>query len=170
MISTGKSDWPSVIELVSDSLALPLAAVLLAAPKPPRVEHSNHSNDTVKLPGVFDNESSSRISVLNGSHHTISDDHDTDTVLVLPDYKVVTEVARTKEGAEQLYRHSLDPTVTRIGNVFADLTLQSWVLPYACVILLCVYIFATVQSPSFDNIPQVHISVEIIDVVSQLSN
>lgn len=118
-------------------------------PKSAQPESTNGTNGTngeAKLPnGLFRSETSSRISILNGSHHTISDDHDTDTVLVLPDYKVVTEVARSKEGAKQLYQHSLDPSVTRIGKAFDGLILRSWVLPYSCVILLCAYYCSTLQ-------------------------
>lgn len=40
------------------------------------------------VPGVFNGSDSKRISILNGSHTTLADDHDQDTVLVFPDYTV----------------------------------------------------------------------------------
>ena len=40
---------------------------------------------------------------MNGSHLSSSDDPHKDTVLVLPDYKVVDDVDRNTEGAKALW-------------------------------------------------------------------
>jgi len=49
------------------------------------------------------------VAILNGSHDTLSNDHDHETVLVFPDYKVVAEVPRSLDGARELWRNSVNP-------------------------------------------------------------
>lgn len=91
--------------------------------------------------GVFDANPSKlkRVTVLNGSHRTVSDDHAKETVLVFPDWKVLTEVERTRAGAEALYEHSVSPSLPLFAPPPSEKAgpLKSWILPYACVILLC---------------------------------
>ncbi|CAL1700922.1 unnamed protein product [Somion occarium] len=137
VISTGNSDWPSHIESESGSLAAYLESAISSSPKltvPPITPGT--PSTAKKLPGVFDPLETSRITVLNGSHHTVCDDAK-ETVLVLPDYKVVAEVERTAEGAKDLYKAALDPAVGRIGRVWDGMTVKSWILPYSCVIMIC---------------------------------
>ncbi|KAK1228899.1 hypothetical protein PQX77_008057 [Marasmius sp. AFHP31] len=112
-----------------------------SAPPPPSV------------PGIFDSSDTSvtRLNVLNGSHHTLSDDKELETVLVFPDYLVVCEVPRTREGAQRLWDGWLDPRLDRGLRLERDdeegvkeedeINLRSWVLPYSCVILLCGLLF-----------------------------
>lgn len=61
-------------------------------------------------------------------------------MLVFPDYKVVKDVDRSQEGAELLWRMALDPSLNRAGRSGGG-DAKSWPLPYACVILLCEYLF-----------------------------
>lgn len=57
---------------------------------------------------------------------------------MFPDYKLVTEVERSKQGAAQLWRAAVSPAVGRAGEILGDESpIRSWVLPYSCVILLC---------------------------------
>ncbi|KAJ8086356.1 hypothetical protein PM082_005179 [Marasmius tenuissimus] len=67
------------------------------------------------VPGIFDSSDTSvtRLNVLNGSHHTLSDDKELETVLVFPDYLVVCEIPRTREGAQRLWDGWLDPHLGR---------------------------------------------------------
>ncbi|KAJ3488712.1 hypothetical protein NLI96_g2672 [Meripilus lineatus] len=89
-------------------------------------------------PGTFNTSTAKRISILNGSHHTVCDDVKRESVLVFPDYKLVTEVERSKQGAAQLWRAAVSPAVGRAGEILGDESpIRSWVLPYSCVILLC---------------------------------
>jgi hypothetical protein len=59
-----------------------------------------------------------------------------DTVLVFPDYKLVTNVERSKGGAEILYQAHLDQGLDRAG-ASVEGSIKSWTLPYHAVILLC---------------------------------
>jgi Sucrase/ferredoxin-like len=77
------------------------------------------------------------VSILNGSHDTLSKNYDYETVLVFPDYKVVTEVPRSLDGARQLWRNSVNPSVSRPGSTSEVSKIKSWVIPYTCVILIC---------------------------------
>ncbi len=87
--------------------------------------------------GVFNATDSKRISILNGSHNTLCHDPDYETILVFPDYKLVTEVPRSVEGAQNLWDTCVDPELGRAGGVLEKSPFNSWVIPYACVILLC---------------------------------
>ena len=142
MISTGVADWAHEVTDVKGSLASFL------------YQANNTFGSSIKLSkdpnrdplpvGVFSASSGSatRLSILNGSHRTYSDDHDLQSVLVLPDYKVVTNVNPTPEGAAALWESHLDPRLTRAGAaVIADKTTKTFVLPYNCVILLCRFLF-----------------------------
>lgn len=139
IISTGKSDWPHDVSSESGSLASYLDSVISSAPKPPKAANGGGPN-TKKVAGVSDSTETSRVSVLNGSHYTLSHDPNRDTVLVLPDYKVVTEVPHSMGGAEELFKDAVDPAVGRAGAAVEGSEVRSYVLPYSCVILLCKYI------------------------------
>ena len=134
VISTGRSDWPHTVSSEYDSLASFVDPLLSTAVKPPLPPDYV---PTRKIPGIYDPMLSSKITVLNGSHQTVSEDHNTETVLVFPDYKVVTEVERSAEGALHLWQAAVDPTVARRGEVVKGSKIRSWVLPYSCVIMIC---------------------------------
>ena len=92
-----------------------------------------HANGTAKagVSGVFAANPSGihKVTILNGSHRTVSDDETKETVLVFPEYRAVTGVARSRDGAAAFWKSDA-------GAAPAD-GLRTWVLPYACVILLC---------------------------------
>lgn len=90
-----------------------------------------------KVPGVFNSDSATRLSVINGSHRTTSEDVSKQTVLVFPDYKMITEVDSTKKGAEALATGYLDPELSKAGSDQPQIGTRSWVIPYQVVILLC---------------------------------
>jgi len=81
------------------------------------------------------------VAILNGSHNTLSIKDDHETVLVFPDYKVVSEVPRSLDGARELWRNSVNPSVPRVGSTSEASTVRSWVIPYTCVILICKRLF-----------------------------
>lgn len=87
--------------------------------------------------GLFHTADSTRTSVLNGSLKTVCHEYDHETVLVFPDFKVVTEVQRSVQGARELWESAVDPSIGRDGAYLEKSTLKTWVLPYSCVILLC---------------------------------
>ena len=128
VISTGKSDWEREVTEASGSVAAYIAQVQSQAKttSPPKAS-------TKSVDGIFNANDTTRVGILNGSHESLSDDEALETVLVFPDYKVVTEVPRTLDGAKDLWESVLSPSrdSTR-GSIF-----KSWVLPYSCVVLLC---------------------------------
>lgn len=116
MISTGRSDWERDITDAQGSLAACMAEVTRQH-KGEKKEHNHakgekhgHAKPSPKVPaGVFRPSDSTRISTLNGSHRTLCSEHDHETVLVFPDYKVVTEVRRSIQGAQDLWDSALKP-------------------------------------------------------------
>ena len=87
--------------------------------------------------GIFRDNETRKVSILNGSHDTLSHDHRRETVLVFPDYKVVMDVPRTLDGAQDLWDNSGNPSVPRMGAGPGRSALRSWIIPYSCVILIC---------------------------------
>ena len=143
VISTGKSDWEKEVTEASDSLALYLAEQSHKTGGKERKDKGGKGGDAAaaSLPGLCDPRTASKIIMLNGSHNTVCDDSLQETVLVLPDYKVVTGVPRTSAGAQDLWKYYVDPKLPRASSAPADSHLKSWVLPYSCVILLCTCIW-----------------------------
>lgn len=127
VISTGVSDWGKEVTWSSGTLAYFLSSF-----------HSKGAHPSGGIPqrahGLFTPQHSNKLEILNGSHRTISDDPQHETVLVFPDYRVVTEVVASKEGAQSFWNHSLDPE--RV-NTPEKSPLRTWVIPYSCVILIC---------------------------------
>ena len=61
-------------------------------------------------------------------------------MIILPDYKVISDVPATQEGAERLWKLALDPAiVSRAGAIDPEAKpeLKTWHLPYDCLILIC---------------------------------
>lgn len=144
MISTGKSDWDRDIADDKNSLAAAIGEV--TSHSTPGTHHAlsgskpaspPHSKGVKPVTGLFNTSDSTRTSVLNGSHRTLSHEDDHETVLVFPDFKVVTEVRRSAQGARELWESAVDPSIGRDGSYLKKSILKTWVLPYSCVILLC---------------------------------
>ena len=91
----------------------------------------NDSQKISSIQGIFETSRTSRVSFLNGSHVTVSDDHSLQTILAFPDYKMVTEVSESVDGAKEFWRDAFNLSVPQ------ETKFKSWVLPYSCVILLC---------------------------------
>ena len=94
------------------------------------------------VPGVFTQGGGARLSILNGSHTTISEYHDRETVLIFPDYRVVFGVENTPKAAELLYEKAVSPSTTYIPTIpeeleDGELPFGILPIPYSCVILLC---------------------------------
>jgi hypothetical protein len=128
VISTGKSDWEREVTDAAGSLAAYISEIQSQAKSTSPTKAS-----TVSVRGLFAANDTSRVAILNGSHKTLSDEETLETVLVFPDYKVVTEVPRSLDGAKDLWKNALDPS----KDSTQDSTFKSWVLPYSCVILIC---------------------------------
>jgi hypothetical protein len=147
VISTGKSDWQRSVTSEHGSLASHLAAIEGAAPATltgfstpgtlPGTPSSTSLNLSNAIAGIFKDSETHAVSILNGSHNTLSKHHDHETVLIFPDYKVVAEVPRSLDGARDLWRNSVNPSVPRPGLSSGSSAVNSWVIPYACVILIC---------------------------------
>ncbi|KAI0307260.1 Sucrase/ferredoxin-like-domain-containing protein [Multifurca ochricompacta] len=147
VISTGKSDWDPSVTSTQGSLASYLATIEHAAPttltgtSTPGTVPGTPNSTTLHLPnavtGIFKDSETHAVSILNGSHDTLSKHCDYESVLVFPDYKVVTEVPRSLDGARELWRNSVNPSVPRQGLSSDASTVKSWVIPYTCVILIC---------------------------------
>jgi len=139
VISTGKSDWERDITDDKASLAAAMLQVTTGATSHPQKSSVSPTNMKTVRPtaGLFLTADSTRTSVLNGSHRTLCHEDDCETVLVFPDYKVVTEVRRSVQGAQDLWDGAVDPKLGGAGASLEKSPLKTWVLPYACVILLC---------------------------------
>jgi len=144
VISTGKSDWDHSITCNLSSLAAYLHLIEKAAPLTAAFADTpttGASTPTSPLPsaitGIFNDSETHSVAILNGSHNTLSTKDDHETVLVFPDYKVVTEVPRSLDGARELWRNSVKPSVPRAGSTSEAVNVRSWVIPYTCVILIC---------------------------------
>ncbi|KDQ20689.1 hypothetical protein BOTBODRAFT_26706 [Botryobasidium botryosum FD-172 SS1] len=132
VISTGASDWQRDIEDEKNSLAHYLSPVhhsLVRSTKKTAAPSASH------VPGVFESAESTSLSILNGSHRT-PDENNSASVIVLPDFKLVTSVDKTAKGAAELWKAALDPDVGRAG-VPAQGNIRSFPLPYQCVVLIC---------------------------------
>lgn len=76
--------------------------------------------------------------MLNAHYKSIADDDDLQTVLVFPDFMIVSGVPSTREGARQLWQTVLDPHIPRVlGSSAEESGFSTWVLPYSCVITFC---------------------------------
>ena len=157
VISTGKSDWEHSVTSERGSLASYLSTIEKAAPlaiactgdSTPGTVPGTPQTPTSRFPsavaGIFKDSETHAVAILNGSHDTLSKDNDRETVLVFPDYKVVTEVPQSLDGARELWRNSVNPSVPRMGSSSEASTIKSWVIPYTCVILICERSLTTVQ-------------------------
>jgi hypothetical protein len=130
VISTGRSDWPREVTDVTDTLANHLSQCLSSH----KVVAKDPNAISPPVQGLFNPNGSSRLGILNGSHHTHCDGGKHD-VLVFPDYKIITDVEATSVGADALWSQTLDPKVGRAGK--SEGSYRSWVLPYNAVLLLC---------------------------------
>lgn len=142
VISTGKSDWHQEVTEADGTLAAFLCSVNeRRSAKSDNIGKSAPKGNKSLLSGLFTQDTSNRLSILNGSHHSLSLHHDStsklETVIILPDYKVITDVPRSLEGAETLWKSAIDPAYGRTGSPERSDTLKSWVLPYSCLMLLC---------------------------------
>ena len=81
--------------------------------------------------------------VLNGSHNSISDDPEHPSVLILPDYVVVSNVVASSDGAAAFWKYALNHEISdRPGTSSEELddnqrNFRTYTLPYNCVITLC---------------------------------
>jgi hypothetical protein len=144
VISTGKTDWDREITETKGSLAAYLlgaqghASLPISDPVPPPASPIPNGKLAAKsTEGVFRSTDSTRISILNGSHNTMSEDTEDETVLIFPDYTIVADVSKSRESAQLLWESAMDPSVQRGDAVLEKSPFKTWVLPYSCVILLC---------------------------------
>ena len=138
VISTGMDNWERNITEENGSLASYISDIEKAGPLT-TVSASEVPDTSTSMPvaGIFKDSENHAVGILNGSHDTLSKNHDHETVLVLPDYKVLTEVPRSLDGARELWRNSVNPSVSRLGSTSESSSVKSWVIPYTCVILIC---------------------------------
>ena len=108
-----------------------------APPGPLLPSHGSVKDTRYSSTGLFLASDSNRTSVLNGSHKSLCHEDDHETVMVFPDFKVVTEVHRSTQGARELWDSVVDPSIGRSGAYSRKNKLKTWALPYSCVILLC---------------------------------
>ncbi|GAA5980799.1 hypothetical protein JCM10908_003872 [Rhodotorula pacifica] len=164
IVSTGKSDW--IREVTDDEASIPGLVKaeydklqkasggqggLLAKLGGKVFGRSGNGEGDGKaakagedLPGVHpssaagspDGSVSSLLSILTGSFISSSHHGHRESVISLPDFKIINEVEATSASAEELVKRYLDPSVGRAGASLSG-ELKSWPLPYHCVILLC---------------------------------
>jgi len=143
VISTGKTDWEREVTDVDGSLAASISGLFESY----KSSSAKPANTTAKklehtVPGVFTQQQGTRLSILNGSHTTISEHHERETVLIFPEYRVVFGVENTPKTAELLYEKAVSPSTTYIPTIpeeseAGELPFGIVPIPYSCVILLC---------------------------------
>jgi len=143
VISTGKADWEREVTDVKGSLAASINALFeLSKSSSTKSVDATAKKLQHSVRGVFTRQEGARLSILNGSHKTISEHHDRDTVLIFPEYRVVFGVENTAKGAELLYEKVVSPSTTYIPSIpeereEGELPFGVLPIPYSCVILLC---------------------------------
>ncbi|KAG2151993.1 Sucrase/ferredoxin-like-domain-containing protein [Suillus cothurnatus] len=117
VISTGKTDWEHDVTKAEGTLAalLKTANSSSSTPKKPKP-----ANDPLPS-GLFLHTEAKKLAILNGSHRSFSHDESEETVI----------------GAEALWKAALDPAIDRAGVTTRTDNLNTWVLPYSCLVLLC---------------------------------
>ncbi|KDQ15451.1 hypothetical protein BOTBODRAFT_108799 [Botryobasidium botryosum FD-172 SS1] len=133
VISTGASDWQHDVKDEKNSLAYHLQSVHHELVRP--TEKTAAPSASYILLGVFESADSTALSILNGSHRSPGEGNSA-SVIVLPDFKLVTSVDKAAKGAEDLWKAALDPDIGRAG-VPAQGNIRSFPLPYQCVVLIC---------------------------------
>ncbi|KAF8845716.1 hypothetical protein BDN67DRAFT_940581 [Paxillus ammoniavirescens] len=141
IISTGKTDWDNEVTEADGTLAAFLRTAndkRGGGGKQPLDSDDRGRETRNPLPaGLLEQNDTRRLSILNGSHKTFSEDLAQETVIVLPDFKVIADIPRSLAGAEMLWTAALDPLYGRLGAQSRPDSLRSWILPYTSVILLC---------------------------------
>lgn len=143
VISTGKTDWEREVTEVNGSLAASINGLFESS----KSSSAKPADTTAKklehtVPGVFTQQEGTRLSILNGSHTTISEHHERETVLIFPEYRVVFGVENTPKASELLYEKAVSPSTTYIPTIpeeseAGELPFGILPIPYSCVILLC---------------------------------
>ncbi|KLO11261.1 hypothetical protein SCHPADRAFT_999075 [Schizopora paradoxa] len=150
LISTGKADWTSKIELDFGSLAYHLSGYSgskrkhsFSAASSSKTSPPPDSPPAPSCTGAFSNANSSRLVVLNASHNSISDDQEHHSLIIFPDFVVVSNVVANSEGAAALWKYALNRDIdVRPGTSPEEpdenqRKFRTHTLPYNCVITLC---------------------------------
>ena len=146
IVSTGQTNWAKEVTDVSGTLSYFLAGAHSSLSVGSRRSGEGdagrlESENSPNWPGFYDSKASSNLIILNGSHRTASEDSTHKTTIVLPDYTFVNDIPESFDGAADLWKSSLDPSVGRGGKVLDTFRggseLKSWPLPYNIVILIC---------------------------------
>ncbi|KAJ7185744.1 Sucrase/ferredoxin-like-domain-containing protein [Mycena filopes] len=133
LISTGATDWAREITSTSGSLA---AHVSSAHHKIAVAPSAAHSDSVPPIHGIFRASESGGLSILNGSHKSISDNHELQTVLIFPDFVMIADIPSSPYGAQLLCKNALDSRAPRILDS-SGTPFNTWVVPYSCVITFC---------------------------------
>lgn len=164
MVSTGKSDWIHSVGDDKATLAGQLESVaggggkgggggggllgklgkkLLGSGAPAPEDGpikglfaSSVARTDAEVAAAAESGAKGKLGILNSSFFSSSSEHDHQSVLVFPDFKVVHDVPETSEGAVELYERYLTAGVGRAGAGGKG-TLRSWPLPYHAVVLMC---------------------------------
>ncbi|KAF8559050.1 hypothetical protein OG21DRAFT_1474462 [Imleria badia] len=139
IISTGKSDWHKEVTEAGGTLAAFLSSAneKLLGDRAQNKDEMAEKGRALLPAGLFTQDDTRRLSIQNGSHNSFSEDPSQETVIVLPDFKVIADIPRSLTGAEMLWTTALDPSYGRLGAQSRSDSLRSWALPYSCAILLC---------------------------------
>ncbi|KAL7412620.1 Sucrase/ferredoxin-like-domain-containing protein [Mrakia frigida] len=137
IIATSKTDWQHEIAETPASLAFHLSQV--EKRKAVRPTPSGTSVEPpIEIPGLYDTQEMSKLAVLASSIEVDEEEGKT-CALLFPDFKYISAIPISKEGAHALYDQNLDPSVSALGHPASssDEQLRSWILPYRAVVLLC---------------------------------
>ncbi|KAJ7468008.1 Sucrase/ferredoxin-like-domain-containing protein [Mycena latifolia] len=136
LICTGTTDWDREITW-SNGLAAHISRTHgKTAHSVSSGSLNSNGRPLPRITGIFNASESSELSILNGSHKSICEDEDLETVLIFPDFVIVAGIPSSREGAQAMWKTVLDPQVPRILGS-DDGAFKTWVLPYSCVITFC---------------------------------
>ncbi|PRQ77216.1 hypothetical protein AAT19DRAFT_12634 [Rhodotorula toruloides] len=147
LVSSGKSDWirevtddtdsiPGLVKLAYDEVTAKPSAGLLGKIGG-KLFKGKEEEEKGGLPGVHPSKAvagadvavSSRLSILSSSFVSHSHAHHHESVIVLPDYKVVHDVEPTRPAVGELVERYLRPEAGRVGLEAPEKgmgTLRSW--------------------------------------------
>lgn len=134
VVSTGKSDWPHDHTEDESTLSHHLAKII---PEPSASEAPDSSSTPkLNLPnGVYESAPwpASKLGLFSSSLESQSHTPGNESIMIFPDWKVVTEVENSVQGAKGF----IDDLVINKGVTKSSGSRQVWTMPYRAVVLLC---------------------------------
>lgn len=135
--TNGKEDWQHDVAEEKGSLAHLLDKARSATPSSKPGLLSKLKLGKATMDGIHEPGSSNKVTILNSSIFSAAHSGHETSILVLPDFKLISNIALEADATQQLFDSQLAGPSTPSPSV------RSWSLPYRAVILLCASTSAT---------------------------